>query len=141
MTDRDLDTDAFLNSIGGNQSNTPTPGATTPPAESAPRPQPAAAPAARPAGAPTDMDGAVAIANSMKGEVEKVTEFIISSIEGAERRLAELKTAALDDCARMKAELDAGIVSAQAMVRQSNDIVALVEDIRAKRERVINPGG
>jgi hypothetical protein len=140
MTDRDLDTDAFLNSIGGSQSNTPTPGATTPPAEAAPRPQPAA-PAARPVGAPTDMDGAVAIANSMKGEVEKVTEFIISSIEGAERRLAELKTAALDDCARMKAELDAGIVSAQAMVRQSNDIVALVEDIRAKRERVINPGG
>jgi hypothetical protein len=41
----------------------------------------------------------------------------------------------------MKGELDASIVSAQAMVRQAKDIVALVEDIRAKRERVLNPGG
>jgi hypothetical protein len=125
MADRDIDTEDFLNSIattGGDQSK---------PAPAAP---PAEAPKPKPPGTPTDMDGAVAIANSMKGEVEKVTGFIISSIEGAETRLAELKTAALDDCARMKGELDASIVSAQAMVRQ-------VEDIRAKRERVLNPGG
>jgi hypothetical protein len=130
MADRDIDTEDFLNSIatGGDQSK-PAPAA--PPAE-APKPKP---------GTPTDMSGAVAIANSMKGEVEKVTGFIINSIEEAERRLAELKTAALDDCARMKGELDASIVSAQAMVQQTKDIVSLVQDIRAKRERVLNPGG
>jgi hypothetical protein len=64
MADRDIDTEDFLNSIattGGDQSK---------PAPAAP---PAEAPKPKPPGTPTDMDGAVAIANSMKGEVEKVT--------------------------------------------------------------------
>jgi hypothetical protein len=85
------------------------------------------------------MTGAVAIATQTKAHVERVTEFILASVKGLRDELDELERVALDDCARLKSELDGQVVSAEAMVRQITDIKKLTQEIKSKRATLLNP--
>lgn len=84
--------------------------------------------------------GAQEIATLTKGHIEKTTQFMLEAIEGAEARLSEAKEFVLADCARLKAEMDGMVASAEAIVLQSSVVNALVEEIKSKRATVLNPG-
>jgi hypothetical protein len=75
-----------------------------------------------------------------KENVEAITTFQLGLIEVAEAKLAELKGALLDDSARIKSELDAQLVSAEAVSREMASIDTLISDIQSRRRSIL-PGG
>lgn len=84
------------------------------------------------------MSGAVTIIKKTQDHVNAVTEFIVHSIEQLETKLHDIKEEALADCERMKKELEGHVMSAEALVRQVEDIGRLAEDIRVRRIALTN---
>lgn len=84
------------------------------------------------------MSGAVSIIKQTQAHVNTVTEFIVHSMELLEAKLHDIKEEALADCERMKKELEGHVMSAEALVRQVEDIGKLAEDIRVRRTALMN---
>jgi hypothetical protein len=90
--------------------------------------------------AETGLREAQDLAAANKAQAEKVLQFVVASINALRAELDTVERQALDDCARVKSELDAQITGAETYVRQIHAISDMVQQVRAKRAALLPTG-